>query len=68
LQKIEVVLADILVFDIDVDIALKVRHGKKITIPYEDTEQIWLRANNKILAIGSIRNGYFNSARVLNLE
>ncbi len=68
LQKIEVVLADILVFDIDVDIALKVRHGKQIPIAYKDIERIWLRANNKILAIGSIRNGYFNSARVLNLE
>jgi len=67
LQNIEVVLADILVFDIDVDIALKVRHGKKIPIASNDIERIWLRANNKIIAIGSVRNGYFNSARVLNV-
>ena len=67
LQKIEVVLADILVFDIDVDTALKVRHGKKIPIEHKDVERIWLRADSKILAIGSIRNGYFNSARVLNI-
>ncbi len=67
LQKTEVVLADILVFDIDVDIALKVRHGKKIPIPLEDIERIWLRADSKILAIGSVSSGYFNCARVLNL-
>jgi tRNA pseudouridine55 synthase len=68
LHKIEVVLADIPVFDIDVDIALKVRYGQIIPIASSNNiERIWLRANNKILAIGSLQDGYFNSARVLNV-
>ncbi len=67
LQKADVVLADIPVLDIDVDIAQKVRFGQKVSLTLVSAQRIWLRHNGDVLAIGSISDGYFNSARVLNL-
>jgi tRNA U55 pseudouridine synthase TruB len=68
LQKMEVVLADIPVIDIDVDIARKVRYGQKVSVNHPNAEKIWLRYNGQILAIGSMRDCYFDSARVINVE
>lgn len=68
MQPLEFVLADIPVFDIDVDIARKVIFGQKVFLDHKDEEQIWLRHNGKILAIGSIQAGQFYSQRVLNTE
>lgn len=68
LFKMEVVLDDIPVIDVDVDIARKVIYGQKVQLNSEDLEQIWLRYNGEILAIGGVIGSYFDSARVLKAE
>lgn len=67
LQKTEVILADIPVIDVDVDIVQQVRYGQKVRMSHEDIACVWLRHDQSILAIGRIENGFFISARVLNL-
>lgn len=68
MRPLEIVLADIPVSDIDVDIARKVCFGQKVMIDHEDKEQIWLKYNGKVLAIGKVLGGQFYSQRVLNVE
>lgn len=68
LFNMEVVLDGIPVLDVDADIARSVIYGQKIKLDSKDQEQIWLRYNGKILAIGGIRGSYFDSARVLKAE
>jgi tRNA pseudouridine55 synthase len=67
IQKPEVVLADIPVIDVDVDIVQKVRYGQKVQISCADIDGVWLRHESCVVAIGSISDGYFISARVFNL-
>lgn len=68
LFNMEVVLDGIPVFDVDADIAQKVIYGQKAKLDSENLEQIWLRYNGEILAIGGVNGGYFDSARVLKAE
>lgn len=68
LFNMEVVLDDIPVVDVDIDIAQKVIYGQKVSVDSKDLEQIWLRYDGEILAIGSVIGSYFDSARVLKVE
>jgi len=68
IQEISCVLDDILVIDIDESIATKIRHGKEVLMnnSYEDG-LVWLRYQQKLLAIGILEGNYFRSKRVFNL-
>lgn len=68
LFKMEVVLDGIPVLDVDADIAKMIIYGQKTKLDSEDSEQIWLRFNGEVLAIGGVKGGYFDSARVLKAE
>jgi tRNA pseudouridine55 synthase len=68
LFKMEVVLDGIPVLDVDADIAKMIIYGQKAKLDVKDSEQIWLRFNGEILAIGGVKAGYFDSARVLKVE
>jgi tRNA pseudouridine55 synthase len=69
LVKIEAVLDDILVFEADQMQAQKIRFGQKCyfdsTVP--DIGLLWIRHDNKIIAIGALANNCFISSRVFNL-
>ncbi|MBP7190288.1 MAG: tRNA pseudouridine(55) synthase TruB [Rickettsiaceae bacterium] len=67
ISRIDSVLDDIPVLDIDDEVARKVRCGMSVCFDANDTEIIWLRSNGKLLAIGSICQNRFNSGRVFNL-
>ena len=67
MQDPEVVLADIPVIHVDVDIAQKVRYGQKVLIESGDVDLLWLEHAGHVLAIGSLSNEHFLSARVFNL-
>lgn len=65
--RLEAVLDDIPVLEVDDSIAKKVRYGQKCEIDdNRDYKQVWLKHNDKILAIGSLSNHSFISSRVFN--
>lgn len=65
--KTEEVLEDIPVLEVDRLIARKIKYGQKCSFDGVSTyEQVWLRYNSRILAIGSLSNNYFISSRVFN--
>lgn len=66
--KIEAVLDDILVLDANEDQMKKIKSGQKCFFESSDnTKFVWIRYKNVLLAIGSISNNCFKSARVFNL-
>lgn len=67
ISRVDSVLDDIPVLDIDDEAAYKVRCGQQLFWNESDKEKLWLRYQNNVLAIGSLRQGLFNSARVFNL-
>jgi tRNA pseudouridine55 synthase len=67
LFPVEYVLDDIPVFDLDQDLALKVRRGQKILIHHHNLDLVWLRFKGRILAIGSLSNKEYNIFRNFNL-
>lgn len=66
--KIETVLDDILVLDASDEQTKKIKSGQKCFFESnDDTEFVWIRYKKVLLAIGSISNNCFKSARVFNL-
>jgi tRNA pseudouridine55 synthase len=65
--KVEDVLDDIPVLEVDELVAQKIRYGQQCEFEkIEDYTQIWLKYDNKILAIGSLSDRNFKSSRVFN--
>jgi len=65
--RIEEVLDDIPVLEVDNLIAQKIRYGQQCTFDnVGNYDQIWLKYDDKILAIGSLSNNNFKSSRVFN--
>ena len=65
--KVEEVLDDIPVLEVDELIAKKIRYGQQCDFDKADNcDQIWLKYDGKILAIGSLSNNNFKSSRVFN--
>lgn len=67
ISKVDSVLDDIPVLDIDDEAAYKVRCGQQLYLNESDKDKLWLRYQNNVLSIGSLYQGRFNSARVFNL-
>lgn len=67
ISRVDSVLDDIPVLDIDDMYAYKIRCGQKIHLESEDYKLLWLRHQGNLLAIGSLCQGRFDSARVFNL-
>lgn len=65
--RIDAVLDDIPVLDIDDFCAFKVRNGQAVNFESPDKDFLWLRHHNNLLAIGKIFQGRFHSSRVFNL-
>ncbi len=67
--KIEAVLDDILVLNATLEQSRKINYGQKCYFDYpKDSDLIWVRSNDSLLAIGSIKENCFNSFRVFNLN
>ena len=64
--KTEAVLDDIPVLEVDELTAKKVRFGQVCVIARNDVPFLWLKYDNKILAIGNLHDGCFKSLRVFN--
>lgn len=65
--KIEGVLDDIPVLDVDETIAKRIMLGQKVRFEEEqDSNLIWIRNNQRIIAIGSLHGKGFKSSRVFN--
>lgn len=67
ISRVDSVLDDIPVLDIDDDAAYKVRCGQQLYLNESDKDKLWLRYQNNVLSIGKLHQGRFNSARVFNL-
>jgi tRNA pseudouridine55 synthase len=67
ISKIDIVLDDIPVLDVDDSIARKVRYGQSVDLASSDQSSLWLRHDSKLLAIGHLNQGHFKSSRVFNL-
>lgn len=65
--RIDTVLDDIPVLDIDDLRAFKVKNGQIVNFDLPDTNFLWLRYHDTLLAIGKIFQGRFHSSRVFNL-
>ena len=66
--KIEGVLDDIPVLDATEDQAQKIRLGQKCLFDLDQSiEKLWVRCDNKLVAIGSLQDRCFKSSRVFNL-
>ena len=65
--KIDYVLDDIPVFDIDESVAQKVRFGQKIFFEQADLPLVCLKYADKIVAMGEISQNMFLSSRGFNL-
>lgn len=66
--KIEAVLDDIPVLDATEDQARKIKLGQKCIFELDqDLNSVWIRYNDKLLAIGSVSEDCFNSSRVFNI-
>ena len=67
--KVEDVLDDIPVLEVDELAARKIRYGQQCDFDKaENHDQIWLKYDNKILAIGSLSDESFKSSRVFNYK
>lgn len=67
--KVEDVLDDIPVLEVDELVAQKIRYGQQCDFDkMENHDQIWLKYDNKILAIGSLSDESFKSSRVFNYK
>ena len=67
--KVEDVLDDIPVLEVDELVAQKIRYGQQCDFDkVENHDQIWLKYDNKILAIGSLSDESFKSSRVFNYK
>ena len=67
--KVEDVLDDIPVLEVDKLVAQKIRYGQQCDFDkMENHDQIWLKYDNKILAIGSLFDKSFKSSRVFNYQ
>ena len=67
--KVEDVLDDIPVLEVDELVAQKIRYGQQCDFDKaENHDQIWLKYDNKILAIGSLSDESFKSSRVFNYK
>ena len=65
--KVEEVLDDIPVLEVDELVAQKIRYGQQCDFDKADNcDQIWLKYDGKILAIGSLSDNNFKSSRVFN--
>jgi tRNA pseudouridine55 synthase len=65
--KVEEVLDDIPVLEVDELVAQKIRYGQQCDFDKADNcDQIWLKYDGKILAIGSLSDNHFKSSRVFN--
>lgn len=65
--KLEEVLDDIPVLNVDGIIAHKVKCGQKLEFDLQDTALICLKYNDMLIAIGKVHNKSFKSLRVLNI-
>ncbi|MES2214986.1 MAG: tRNA pseudouridine(55) synthase TruB, partial [Pseudomonadota bacterium] len=65
--RIDAVLADIPVLDADDDIAYKIKCGQAVDFNAADSDFVWIRYLNNVLAIGALNQGRFDSKRVFNL-
>lgn len=67
--KVEDVLDDIPVLEVDELVAQKISYGQQCDFDkVENHDQIWLKYDNKILAIGSLSDESFKSSRVFNYK
>lgn len=67
--KVEDVLDDIPVLEVNELVAQKIRYGQQCDFDkVENHDQIWLKYDNKILAIGSLSDESFKSSRVFNYK
>ena len=67
--KVEDVLDDIPVLEVDELVAQKIRYGQQCDFDkVGNHNQIWLKHDNKILAIGSLSDKSFKSSRVFNYK
>ncbi len=67
--KVEDVLDDIPVLEVDELVAQKIRYGQQCDFDkVGNHDQIWLKHDNKILAIGSLSDKSFKSSRVFNYK
>ena len=67
--KVEDVLDDIPVLEVDELVAQKIRYGQQCDFDkVGNHDQIWLKHDNKILAIGSVSDKSFKSSRVFNYK
>lgn len=67
--KVEDVLDDIPVLEVDKLVAQKIRYGQQCDFDkVGNHNQIWLKHDNKILAIGSLSDKSFKSLRVFNYK
>lgn len=65
--RLEAVLDDIPVLEVDDSIAKKVRYGQECILDHDQNHaQLWLKHDDRILAIGSLFNRSFASSRVFN--
>ena len=65
--RIEEVLDDIPALEVDKLIAQKIRYGQQCNFDkVGNCDQIWLKYDDKILAIGSLSDNNFKSSRVFN--
>lgn len=66
--KVEAVLDDIPVLDANPAQVQKIRFGQKCHFDYDqDCELLWIRNDDKIVAIGSLHQNNFKPSRVFNL-
>ena len=67
--KIEAVLDDIPVLDATLEQAKKIKQGQKsfFEVDNKNIDQVWVRYQGILLAIGSLSENCFNSSRVFNL-
>ena len=66
--KVEEVLDDIPVLEVDELVAQKIRYGQQCDFDKADNcDQIWLKYDGKILAIGSLSDNNFKSSRNLKI-
>jgi tRNA pseudouridine55 synthase len=65
--RVDAVLADIPVLDINDSVAYKIRSGQIVHLEELDTESVWIRYSGNLLAIGKLHQGRFDSKRVFNL-
>jgi tRNA pseudouridine55 synthase len=67
MSRIDTVLDDIPVLDVDDTTYYKVRCGQEVLLEYENIDLLWLRYSGNLLAIGKVVQGRFFSSRVFNI-